>query len=93
MPGKDQQEFKATMAVNGRVVVPAALRRALGIAGQRADIFFEIRGGNVTLTTRMRKLRKAQERLAGIVQTGSKLASDKLIEDRRAEARRDSSDA
>ena len=93
MPGKDQQEFKATMAVNGRVVVPAALRRALGIAGQRADIFFEIRGGNVTLTTRMRKLRKAQERLAGIVQTGSKLASDELIEDRRAEARRDSSDA
>ena len=88
-----RQQFRATVAGNGRVVIPAALRAALRIDGQRAEIFFEIRGEDITLTTRMRKLRQAQNRLAGIVQTGSKLASDELIEDRRAEARRESRDA
>lgn len=93
MPGKDRQQFGATVAANGRVVIPAALRAALGIDGQRTEIFFEIRGEEVTLTTRMRKLRRAQDRLAGIAQTGIKLASDELIDDRRADARRESGDA
>ena len=81
------------MAGNGRVVIPAALRTVLGIAGQRADIFFEIRGEDVTLTTKMRELRRAQERLAEIAPAGSKLLSDELIEDRQAEARKESGDA
>lgn len=85
--------FSATVADNGRVVIPAALRKALGIAGQRADVFFEVRGDQVTLTTRMRELRRAQDRIARIAQTGGKLASGELIEDRRAEARGESGDA
>ena len=56
----------------------------------RHDILFENRSREVILTTKMRALRRAQERLAGIVQTGSKLISEELIEDRRAEARRES---
>ena len=88
-----RQQFSATVADNGRVVIPAALRAALGIAGQRADVFFELRGNQVTLTTRMRELRRAQDRIAGIAQTGRKLASDELIEDRRADARRQTGDA
>ena len=83
----DRQRFSATVAENGRVVIPAALLTALGIAGQRAEVFFELRRGHVTLTTRMRELRKAQNRIAGIAQTGGKLASGELIDDRRAEAR------
>lgn len=88
-----RQQFSASVAENGRVVIPAALRTALGIAGQRADVLFELRGDHVTLTTRMLELRRAQDRLAGITQTGRMLASDKLIEDRRAEARRESGEA
>ena len=88
-----RQQFSASVAENGRVVIPAALRTALGIAGQRAEVFFELRGDHVTLTTRMLELRRAQGRLAGITQTGRMLASDKLIEDRRAEARRESGEA
>ena len=93
MPKHHRQQFRSTVAENGRVVIPAALRTALGIAGQRADVFFDLRGDHVTLTTRMRELRRAQDRIAGIAQTGCKLASDELIEDRRAEARRESGDA
>lgn len=90
---QSQQQFRARVAENGRVVIPAALRALLGINDQRAEIFFEIRGKDITITTRLRKLRRAQARLAGIVQSGSKLASDQLIEDRRAEARGESGDA
>ena len=74
------------------MVIPAALRKQLGVSGQRQDIFFEIRGSDVILTTKIQALRRAQERLAGIVPTGSKLISEELIEDRRAEARRESQD-
>ncbi|MCY3777934.1 MAG: hypothetical protein OXH11_18310 [Candidatus Aminicenantes bacterium] len=92
MPLKRRQRFKATMTENGRLVIPAALRTRLGVAGQRHDIFFEIRGSEVILTTKMRALRRAQERLVGIVSAGSQLISEELIEDRRAEARRESED-
>ena len=88
-----RQQFSASVAENGRVVIPAALRTVLGIAGQRADIFFELRGDHVTLTSKMRELRRAQDRLSGIARAGRKLASDELIEDRREEARRESGDA
>ena len=93
MSEHNRHRFSATVAENGRVVVPAALRTALGIAGRRAEVFFDLRGDHVTLTTRMRELRRAQDRIAGIVQTGRKLASDELIEDRRAEAPGESGDA
>lgn len=84
-----RQQFSAMVAENGRVVIPAAL----GIAGRRADVIFELRGDHVILTTRMRELRRAQDRLAGIAQRGRKRASDELTEDRRAEARRESGEA
>ena len=93
MARNNRQQFSARVADNGRVVIPAALRTALGIAGQRAEVFFDLRGDHVTLTTRMRELRRAQDRIAAIAQTGCKTASDELIEDRRAEARRESGDA
>ena len=41
----------------------------------------------VTLTKNMQVLRRAPALLAGRALTGAKLASDELIEDRRAEAR------
>ena len=87
------KRFRATMADNGRIVIPAALRKQLGVAGQSQDILFEIRGSDVILTTKMQALRRAQERLAGIAPTGARLVSEELIEDRRADARRESGDA
>ncbi len=63
------------------------------MSGQRQGIFFETRGSEVIVTTKMRALRRAQRRLARIVPAGSKLISKELIEDRRAEARRECEDA
>jgi len=85
--------FKATMTENGRVVVPAHLRRLLGVEGTRAELFFHVEGDEVTLTTRMQALRRAQARLAGLAPAGTKLVSEELIEDRAAAARLESRDA
>lgn len=85
--------YSATMTENGRVVVPARLRRVLGVDGKRVDVLFHVRGGEVTLTTKMQALRRAQARLGAMTPTGVRLASDELIEDREAAARLESSDA
>ena len=81
------------MSENGRVVIPSPLRARLGVADQRAPIFFLVRGEEITLTTKLRELRRAQDRLARLARESSKWLSDELIEDRRAEARGESSDA
>ncbi len=80
------------MTENGRMVVPAPLRNLLGVEGKRAEIFFHVQGREITLTTKMQALRRAQERLVGIAPTGTKLVSEELIEDRLAEARKESDD-
>ena len=85
--------YKAVMTENGRVVVPAHLRRLLGVEGTRAKLFFRVEGGEVTLTTKMQALRRAQARLAALVPAGTKLVSEELIEDHATAARLESSDA
>ena len=85
--------FRAMMTENGRVVVPAHLRRLLGVEGTRAELFFHVEGDEVTLTTKMQALRRAQALLAGLAPTGTKLVSEELIEDRATAARLDSGDA
>ena len=85
--------FRATMTENGRVVVPAHLRRLLGVEGMRAELFFHVEGDEVTLTTKIQALRRAQARLAGLAPAGTKLVSEELIEDRATAARLESGDA
>ena len=91
----DQQlnpHFKATMTENGRVVVPAHLRKLLGVAGTRAEILFHVQNDKVTLTTKMQALRRAQVRLGGPLPAGTKMVSEELIEDRAVAARLESGD-
>lgn len=85
--------FKAIMTENGRLVVPARLRKLLGVEGARAELFFHVQGDEVTLTTKMQALRRAQARLAGMAPVGTKLVSEELIEERVAAERLESSDA
>ena len=93
MEQQNNLQFKAVMTENGRLVVPAHLRRLLGVEGTRAELFFHVEGDKVTLTTKMQALRRAQARLAGLAPAGTKLVSEELIEDRAAAARLESSDA
>ena len=81
------------MTESGRVVVPAHLRRLLGVEGARAELFFHVEGDEATLTTKMQALRRAQARLAGLVTAGTKLISEELLEDRATAARLESGDA
>ena len=82
------------MTENGRLVIPAHLRKLLGVEGTRAELFFHVQGDEVTLTTKMQALRRAQARLAGIAPPdGTKLVSEELLDDRAAAARLESSDA
>ena len=85
--------YSATMTENGRLVLPAHLRGLLGVDGQRAELFFRVQGDEITLTTKMQVLRRAQARLAEMGLAGKMFASEELIENRRTEARLESDDA
>ena len=92
MEQRHSLHFRAMMTENGRLVVPAHLRKLLGVEGMRAELFFHVQGDEVTLTTKMQALRRAQARLAGMAPAGTKPVSEELLEDRAAAARLEASD-
>jgi len=81
-----RQEW-APVGFDGRVVIPAAYRKLLGIeAGGYVLMLME--DGEVRLVGREAALRRAQDLVARYVPRGTNLA-DELIRDRRAEVVRD----
>lgn len=71
--------------LNGRAVIPAALRSQLDI--QDGDqIIWQARDGELVATTLRAKLRKAQALFQTFVPTASPSAADELIAERRARA-------
>ncbi len=70
---------------NGRLVIPAPFRRALGI-DSGDELLLTLEGGQLRITTREHAVARAQEAVRGRVRDGASLA-DELIEERRAEAR------
>lgn len=75
------------MSEGGRVVVPAEIRRALGIR-DGDTVLWELVDGEARLTTRRERLRRAQELIRQYVPAGVSLV-DELIAERRAEAERE----
>jgi AbrB family looped-hinge helix DNA binding protein len=72
---------------NGRIVIPAAMRKALNVkAGDALLLHFE--NGSLLITTRMQRIREAQELVRRYVPEGVSLA-DELIAERREAARRE----
>lgn len=76
---------------DGRLVVPAAYRRTLGIEGG-GQVLLTIDGDEVRLAGRDAAVRRAQGLVKAYVPAGTRL-SDELIAERRAEAARESADA
>jgi len=72
------------MSEGGRVVIPAEIRQSLGLKEGDA-VLFDVRDGEVVLTTRMARLKRAQALIRQYVPAGVSLA-DELIAERRAEA-------
>ncbi len=72
---------------NGRVVIPASFRKALGIkAGDEVILCME--GDELRITTMKRKIERAQRRIRQYVKPGVSLA-DELIAERREAAKRE----
>jgi len=82
----DAESF-ARVNQNGRVVIPASYRKALGIkAGD--EVILRMEEGELRITTMKRRLERAQRRVRQYVKPGVSLA-DELIAERREAARRE----
>ena len=72
---------------NGSIVIPAALRRQMGIkAGE--SVLMEVEDGVLRMESRRALIRRVQESLGRLIPPGRCL-SDELIAERREEARRE----
>jgi AbrB family looped-hinge helix DNA binding protein len=72
---------------NGRIVIPAAIRRQMGLnAGD--SLLMDVEDGVLRLETHRARIRRIQREFAQYNRPGV-LASDELIAERREEARRE----
>jgi AbrB family looped-hinge helix DNA binding protein len=73
---------------NGRIVIPAAIRREMGIkAGE--SLLMEVEDGVLRIESHRARIRRIQEEFKKIIPPGGMLMSDQLIAERREEARRE----
>jgi antitoxin PrlF len=80
-----RQEARLKVNENGRVVIPASFRRALGInAGD--EVILSVEDDELRITTLKRRLEHAQRQVRKYVKPGTSLV-DELIAERRREAR------
>ena len=78
-------EARLPVNENGRVVIPAAFRRALGInAGD--EVVLRMEDDELRITTLKRRLERAQRLVRKHVKPGASLV-DELIAERREEAK------
>jgi AbrB family looped-hinge helix DNA binding protein len=82
----DTETF-ARVNENGRVVIPASYRKALGIkAGD--EVILRMEDDGLRITTMKRRIERAQRRVRKYVKAGVSLA-DELIAERREAAKRE----
>jgi AbrB family looped-hinge helix DNA binding protein len=83
----EDTESHATINENGRIVIPASFRRALGIRPGDA-IVLRIENDELRMTTLRQRLAKAQQLVRKHVARNTSLV-DELIAERREAARRE----
>ena len=82
-----EMKTRARINDNGRVVIPAAYRKVLGIkAGD--EVILRVEDDELRITTMQRRIENAQKRIRRYVKPGVSLA-DELIAERREAARRE----
>jgi AbrB family looped-hinge helix DNA binding protein len=80
-------EARARINQNGRVVIPASFRKALGIR-EGDELVLRMEDDELRITTLKRRLERAQRMIRKYVKPGVSLA-DELVAERREAARRE----
>jgi AbrB family looped-hinge helix DNA binding protein len=80
-----EQEVRLRVNENGRIVIPAAFRKALGI-GIGDEVVLRLHQDELSITTQQRRVRQAQERARKYLKPGTSLV-DELLAERREAAR------
>ncbi len=78
-------ETRTRINENGRVVIPATFRKALGIKNGD-EVVLRLEDDELRITTLKRRLERAQRRVRSYVKPGRSLA-DELLAERREAAR------
>lgn len=78
-------EIRIRLAENGRVVIPAQVRKDLGVESG-GEIILEKEDNGYRITTRQQRLAEARRRIRRYVKPGVSLA-DELIAERREAAK------
>ncbi len=81
---------KIAMSANGRIVIPAPIRKALGIKPGEM-LAMDVQDGVLRIESFDRQLERIQDEIIGLVGRERSLA-DELIAERREEARRELDD-
>ncbi len=80
-----ESETFARLTENGRIVIPAAYRKALGIkVGD--EVILRMEDDELRITTMTRRLERARKRIRNYVKAGVSLA-DELVAERREAAK------
>lgn len=77
-------QFPVKVAANGRMVIPAPVRSALGLS-KGGDVILKVENGSVRIETLDEAIRRAQAMVARYVPNDVSLV-DELIAERRAAA-------
>jgi AbrB family looped-hinge helix DNA binding protein len=80
-------ETRQKVNENGRVVIPAAFRKALGIS-PGDEVFLRMEDDELRITTIKRRIERAQRRARKYLKPGVSLV-DELIAERREAAKRE----
>ena len=85
------QNDSARLNENGRVVIPAAIRRQMGFSAGDT-LLFSIDGDTLKIESHRARIRRVQESLRSLIPP-DRCLSEELIADRREEARREMEEA
>ena len=81
------EETRTRVSQNGRIVIPAPFREALGIA-VGDEVVLRLQDDELRITTKQRRIQRAQERAQRYLKPGTSLV-DELIAERREAGKRE----
>ncbi len=78
-----ERETRMRVNENGRIVIPAAFRKALGIeVGD--EVVLRVQDDELRITTQQRRIQRAQQRARTYLKPGTSLVEELLAERREA---------